>query len=59
MAIVASYPFSILKHSIHMRILFPGKRFHMLISCIETLVEFATEEARKNGLLALEQAEGS
>ena len=54
MAIVASYPFSILKNiPSHMRILFQGKRFHN-ISCIETLVEFATE-ARKNGLLALEQ----
>lgn len=54
MAIVASYPFSILKNiPSHMRILFQGKRFHNM-SCIETLVEFAME-ARKNGLLALEQ----
>lgn len=54
MAIVASYPFSILKNiPSHMRILFQGKRFHNT-SCIETLVEFAME-ARKNGLLALEQ----
>ena len=54
MAIVASYPFSILKNiPSHMRILFQGKRFHNM-SCIETLVEF-TMEARKNGLLALEQ----
>lgn len=54
MALVASYPFSILKNiPSHMRILFQGKRFHN-ISCIETLVEFAMD-ARKNGLLALEQ----
>lgn len=52
-AIIASFPFSILKDiPKHMTLLIQNKRYNH-DQCIETLVEFATE-ARKNGLLALE-----
>lgn len=52
-AIVASFPFSILKDiPKHMVLLVQSKKYNHE-QCIETLVEFATE-ARKNGLLALE-----
>lgn len=53
-AIVASFPFSILKDIPHHMVLLVQKKKYDHDQCIETLVEFATE-ARKNGLLALEQ----
>lgn len=53
-AIVASFPFSILKDIPHHMVLLVQKKKYDHDKCIDTLVEFATE-ARKNGLLALEQ----
>lgn len=53
-AIIASFPFSTLKDvPVHMKLLVLKKKFDHE-KCIETLVDFATE-ARKNGLLSLEQ----
>ncbi|MBD5149881.1 MAG: motility protein A [Oscillibacter sp.] len=52
-ALIASYPFSILKQiPKHFKIMLDEKRFDP-VTCIETLVEYA-DIARKNGLLALE-----
>lgn len=52
-ALIASYPFSILKQiPKHFKIMLNEKRFDP-VPCIETMVEYA-EIARKNGLLALE-----
>lgn len=54
MALIASYPFSTLRNiPRHIKIIMQSKRFNNE-TCIENLVDFATE-ARKNGLLALEQ----
>lgn len=53
-AIVASFPFSLLKDIPHHMVLLVQKKKYDHDQCIETLVDFATE-ARKNGLLALEQ----
>lgn len=56
-AIIASFPFSTLKEvPKHMKLLVQAKRYNH-DQCIDTLVELATE-ARKNGLLALEQKAG-
>lgn len=53
-ALVASYPFSVLKQiPRHLRIMLDEKRFDP-IPCIETMVEYASI-ARKSGLLALEE----
>ncbi|MEG0687128.1 MAG: MotA/TolQ/ExbB proton channel family protein [Hungatella sp.] len=52
-AIVASFPFSILKDIPHHMVLLVQKNKYDHFKCIETLVDYATE-ARKNGLLALE-----
>lgn len=53
-ALVACYPFSMLKNfPHHMKIITQAKRFNNE-ACIEMLAEFAMD-ARKNGLLALEQ----
>lgn len=54
MAIIASYPFSVLKDvPRHFAMLIQNKKYNCY-NAIEELVEMATE-ARKNGLLALEQ----
>lgn len=53
-AIVASFPFSILKEIPHHMVLLVQKKKYDHGKCIDTLVEFATE-ARKNGLLSLEK----
>lgn len=53
-AIVASFPFSVLKDIPHHLVLLVQKKKYDHGKCIDTLVDFATE-ARKNGLLALEQ----
>lgn len=53
-ALVASFPLSVLKNiPKHLKIIMNGKRFNNE-TCIDSLVDFA-QEARKNGLLALEQ----
>ena len=53
-ALIASYPFSILKQiPKHFKIMLDERRFDP-VPCIETLVECAGI-ARKNGLLALEE----
>lgn len=54
MALMTSYPFSVLRNiPRHIKIIMQSKRYNNE-QCIENLVDFATE-ARKNGLLALEQ----
>lgn len=53
-AIIASFPFSILKDVPHHMVLLVQSKKYNHDQCIDTLVEFATE-ARKNGLLSLEQ----
>lgn len=54
MALIASYPFSMLKNfPRHIKFIMQSRRFN-IEKCIDMLVEFATD-ARKNGLLALEQ----
>lgn len=53
-AIIASFPFSVLKDIPHHMVLLVQKKKYDHDKCIDTLVDFATE-ARKNGLLALEQ----
>lgn len=53
-AIVASFPFYVLKDVPHHMVLLVQKKKYDHDVCIDTLVEFATE-ARKNGLLSLEQ----
>lgn len=53
-AIIASFPFYVLKDIPHHMVLLVQKKKYDHDVCIDTLVEFATE-ARKNGLLSLEQ----
>lgn len=53
-AIIASFPFSLLKDIPHHMVLLVQSKKYDHDKCIDTLVEFATE-ARKNGLLSLEQ----
>lgn len=53
-ALIASFPFYVLKDVPHHMVLLIQKKKYDHDVCIDTLVDFATE-ARKNGLLSLEQ----
>lgn len=53
-AIIASYPFSVLKDIPHHMVLLTQSKKYNHDACIDTLVDLAME-ARKNGLLALEK----
>lgn len=56
-AVIASFPFTTLKHTLsHPKIIMKGNKYKPA-ETIEKLIEFATE-ARKNGLLALEEKAG-
>lgn len=56
-AVIASFPLTTLKHTLsHPKIIMKGNKYKPA-EAIEQLIEFATE-ARKNGLLALEEKAG-